>query len=665
MIQSAKLEQLLVSMCQQACTSTHQSHRDTIRAARQRFANDATDHSAANVLAANFLVADQPDRTIELLRRSPNALQQNANSNRLVGYAHWMKQQFDLAEKHLRQSVELNPCQSDAWTRLGQLAHQNGHDSLAMQYYQRAIVIDDTDHEPGIALARLHSRRGQLCDAIHVLRVCLLKDRRSPEINIALARLLQRRATILKRQRKFIRHEKLLLESLRCYQTANAARPQSKTLVAQGLLQQKLDQFVEAKTSFQEAVRRNPDSATALTTLANANVDCGDLPKAISLFQQSLRIAPDRPSTHFRYSRAQKFSPSRQTKQYIQQIQSLLADNRERKKDQVLLHFALAKVLDDIQSYDEAWQHYDQANRLKAGHSDSKTTKPTAHQNRPDSSRRPTADQTIESFSADFFCSFAHVGNPSPMPIFIVGMPRSGTTMTEQILSSHPNVAGAGELRYIDQIRYELTAMAIKASQKTTNTTTNLAFAMHDLPEGEYRDAADRYLKWIRQYRTTQDHVTDKMPTNFNHLGLIATLFPNATIVHCCRNPMDVFVSSYCQNLNAPFCDLQQLVYYYRDYRVLMRHWQTVLPIKIHTVHYEAMVANPEVQAKELIRHCGLEWDHRCLEFHKNSRAVHTPSKWQVRQPMYQTSVEKWRRFEKHIQPVVQAAAAICDEFDN
>jgi hypothetical protein len=139
------------------------------------------------------------------------------------------------------------------------------------------------------------------------------------------------------------------------------------------------------------------------------------------------------------------------------------------------------------------------------------------------------------------------------------------------------------------------------------------------------------------------------MPTNFLHLGLIALLFPNATIIHCRRNPMDVLVSCYCQNLSAPFCDLDALVSYHREYRRLMAHWQDALPLKIHTVDYESLVTQPEPNARSMIQHCGLTWDQQCLEFHANRRAVHTPSKWQVRQPMYRSSIDRWKRFSPHL----------------
>jgi hypothetical protein len=229
-------------------------------------------------------------------------------------------------------------------------------------------------------------------------------------------------------------------------------------------------------------------------------------------------------------------------------------------------------------------------------------------------------------------------------------MPRSGTTLTEQILSSHPSIAGAGELKLIDQIRQEIVGNHGQRSQQETTYPDALAL----LERGRTRELADQYLSHLDAYRTDETRVTDKMPTNFMHLGLIALLFPGATVIHCRRNPLDVLVSCYCQNLNAPFCDLEQLVHYHRQYRRMMAYWNEVLPLPIHSVDYESLVTDPEPNSRKLIEHCGLDWDDRCLRFHKNERAVHTPSKWQVRQPMYSSSIEKWRRFEPHLRHIAE-----------
>ena len=328
-------------------------------------------------------------------------------------------------------------------------------------------------------------------------------------------------------------------------------------------------------------------------------------------------------------------------------------------RDQVQLNFALAKVLDDLGDYETAWNHYDQANRMKPRHS--------SKQNGPASVPLAGAVDDAQSvYTREYFDAKRDVGNPSDLPIFIVGMPRSGTTLTEQILSSHPSVTGAGELKEIDRIRQRIVRDQHSSQQQSlgphgsANRNRSLSGVnvfpkiLPSLDDRYLRELADEHLSLLKNRSEGSARVSDKMPTNFLHLGLIAVLFPGATIIHCRRDPMDVLASCYCQNLSAPFCDLEALVGYHRHYRQLMAHWQEVLPLNIHTVDYESLVADPEPNAKEMIKHCGLPWDERCLAFHTNRRAVHTPSKWQVRQPMYSSSIGKWKRFENQLAPIAR-----------
>ncbi|QDT09316.1 tetratricopeptide repeat-containing sulfotransferase family protein [Planctomycetes bacterium K23_9] len=642
-----KLERLFAKLCDQSRSSSSQSHQSIVQQSKQRLGGKRFDAIAVNVVAANDLIRNRPEKSLQRLEQSSNDWIQNSDSSQIAGFACVLTKQFQQAHEHLSRCVKLDPHRPDCWTLLGKLSEQSGQESWAIEYYERAIVLDESSFDSAIALSQIYAKKNDLRSAIHTLRVCLLRDSRSAKLNIALARLLLRRAAILKRKRKHIQSVRLSHEALDCYCTANARAPHTRSLIAQGVLQQKLNQFHAAKESFTQALQREPQSASALTMLAISNVDCGDLSTAISLFRAALQIDPQRALTHFRYSRAQKFSEGTESRTYIASLRALLDQPDVKRSARVLLNFALAKVLEDTGSYDEAWHHYDQANRLKSALATSKSASPSV---KAETASSRTSNK-INAFTPASFHAFSSVGNSSDTPIFIVGMPRSGTTLTEQILSSHPSVSGAGELHLMDHVYHD---MMQSRSVDTLREMTSECF----------RKAAEFYLQQIQPYRHGLQHITDKMPTNFMHLGLIATLFPNAKIIHCSRNPMDIFVSSYCQNLNAPFCDLEQLVDYYHNYRRLMHHWQSVLPTKIHTVQYESLTADPTRHSRDLIQHCGLEWAPECLDFHKNDRAVHTPSKWQVRQPMYRSSVEKWRRYEQQLQPIAEKVQAIRDEFD-
>ncbi len=234
--------------------------------------------------------------------------------------------------------------------------------------------------------------------------------------------------------------------------------------------------------------------------------------------------------------------------------------------------------------------------------------------------------------------------------LFIVGMPRSGTTLTEQIVSSHPEVTGAGELPLIGQV-----ARKIGFDRSDLTPYRHQVISM---TRGQSHELAQEYLASVRKKFPNSRHVADKLPLNFEHLGLIAILFPSARIIHCRREPIDTCVSCFMQALNrshAYSTDLTTLGLYYREYHGLMEHWRQSLPLPIHEVRYEKLVANQESETRALISFLGLPWDDACLKYFETSRAVRTLSRWQVRQPIYSSSVERWRHYAGHLQPLIAA----------
>ncbi len=662
------LDRLFAEAAERVRVAALQSDDSILQLAARRLAENHEDVDSLCVVAASFLQRRQPQRVFEVLGRDRAILANNAVCNRLAGCAALMGQHDEDAQSYLSKAVELDPCQFDSWTMLGRISETTGRTDWAIKYYQRAMVFDQTCHDSALALARLHAKRRQFQEAIHVLRVSILRDHRSAKLNICLGRLLERRATIVGRRQHRRLQQQLLEEACRCYETANNSAPAAANYVSQGLVLQRMDRFSEAATSFSNAVRMDPNSADALTYLANANVEAGVIEEALRQYQCALALDPTSPLTHFRYTRAKRFRPGPETDLYISQLIGLVGDSQNPPHDRIRLYFALAKVYDDCERYDEAWDCFDRGNRLKRGHSQS--SRPRRVGRKPKTDRPPpltdVTDRAIRFFTVDYL---AHHVAASPIdwrqsrrvtPIFIVGMPRSGTTLTEQILSSHHDIAGAGELKWIERIRRDIIAEQHQiAKQQAGVERGKYPELLASIDTQRLREHADEYLGHLEKHRTNESFVTDKMPTNFMHLGMIAMLFPNAKIIHCRRDPLDVFVSCYCQNLNAPFCDLEKLSNYYSEYRRLMEHWQQVLPMPIHSVDYEELVTAPERNVRELIRYCELDWDEQCLAFHNNCRAVHTPSKWQVRQPMYSSSVGKWRRFESHLSPIVDKLATL------
>lgn len=660
-LQQNEIDQLFQSVCNRARTSIRQSQDAIVRQSRQRLKANGNDHTAWCVIAAASLAHQRPDRSLELLQDAPQLLKHDATGNRLAGYAALAQQQAVKAREFFDRAVRLDPHQPDCWNLLGKIAEEDNDTSQAVEYYERGLVFDDPSHVSALSLSQLQAKNNLLRDAIHTLRVCLMRDPRSPALNFSLAQLLERRALVLGRKQRAMAQQKIRQEALQCFKTVNASAPSERSLIGQARIQQQLFDYEGAKTSYQKAVQLAPHSSNALAQFAAANVDCGEMELAIQQFEKSISIDPSRAETHFQYTRAKKFKPCPETDRYIELLRECLGRNEQVIRPAIQLHFSLAKVLDDVGQHDQAWQHFDRANRLKQSKikTRSKASKvPSEGASDDRSSSLPSTDVLKSFFTEEFFQDRKHLGNPSQTPVFIVGMPRSGTTLTEQILSSHRDIAGAGELTYLSQIRQELLRGAARQSGSPGIDHRRYPGVISDVSDLKLRQQADQYLARLARFGSGESRITDKMPTNFMHLGLIGLLFPGATVIHCRRNPLDVMVSCYCQNLNAPFCDLEQLVVYHRNYRDLMRHWEQSLPVKIHTVDYEDMVANPEPNARALVSHCGLSWDENCLNFHSSGRAVHTPSKWQVRQPMYKSSVEKWRRFEEQLRPVADQVNA-------
>jgi hypothetical protein len=251
----------------------------------------------------------------------------------------------------------------------------------------------------------------------------------------------------------------------------------------------------------------------------------------------------------------------------------------------------------------------------------------------------------MSSFGRQFLHRAYAFGTESETPVFIVGMPRSGTTLVEQILASHPDTFGAGETRNIQRLVSQFGRPG-EYPECVARLDVNVA-----------RRLADEYVLELHRRSGGKARVTDKLPGNFHHLGLIATLFPRAQIIHCQRDPRDTCWSCYFHNFQEVTynCDLETLGGYYREYERLMSHWKACLPVPIFEVHYEQLVEEPERIIRELIAFCGLKWNDDCLRFHETRRPVRTASNLQVRQPVYQHAVGRWRNYTRHLGTLLTA----------
>jgi len=305
-------------------------------------------------------------------------------------------------------------------------------------------------------------------------------------------------------------------------------------------------------------------------------------------------------------------------------------------RDEIPLRFAIGKYLDDVGDYDEAFISYQRANAL-------------ARTYRPRHDRHlltADIDRLVQSQTAEWLHRAGSSSIRSEGPVFVVGMPRSGTTLAEQILASNPQVYGAGELPYWNSAAGRYAALGADAAG-----------------EASLRQLADDYLALLGGVAPDALRVVDKMPANFMFLGLIHAALPLARIIHLERNPIDTCLSIYFQNFGPTHSyanDLDDLAHYYSEYRRIMDHWRRTLPAGvILDVPYEGLVRNPEDWSRRMVEFIGLPWDARCLDFHGTARVVSTFSKWQARQPINTASVERWRHYEKFVGPLRSLLASV------
>ncbi len=394
-------------------------------------------------------------------------------------------------------------------------------------------------------------------------------------------------------------------------------------------------QYAEAVTAIEAALRLKPDEALYQHNLATSLRALGRFEESNHLYEQAITNKPEYAEAYFNYSAARRFSESAEDRRWLAAVEDLLKQPSLSQEDQCFAHFAAGKILNDMRRWDDAFVHIEAGNRLRG-----LTFDPDVHDQ--------YIDQLIETFNAQFLAQPA-IGVPDASPIFVVGMPRSGTTLVEQILATHPNVFGAGELRDISSIASTLPRHAGGVPYPQ---------CVPPLPPAAIRGFAQSYLRRTNELSGGAANVVDKMPLNHQHLGLISLMFPGVRIVHCRRDPLDTCVSCYFQRFRTSqefSYRLDHLGRAYRAYERLWQHWKQALPQPVYELQYEQLVQDPESQVRKLLDYCRLPWDAGCLEFHKNPRPVATASDMQVRQPLFKSAIGRWRRYEQHLGPLQEA----------
>jgi tetratricopeptide (TPR) repeat protein len=529
-----------------------------------------------------------------------------------------------MADKLYRRILERTPNDVGALQLLGVMRAQQRRFTEAEPLLAKAAAADPANPDVQNNLANVRLELGRPGEAANGFRRALALRPAFPEAQYNLGNALRR----LERTE----------EAAAAYQAALGLRPGYRDAILNlADLLRTTQQPAQAIDLLKRLLALHPKDGEAHGLLAATLRQAGRIAEAVAHFDQALALNPRLASAH--YNRARTITVRADDPQ-IPVMQGLLAQAQGLGEiDRCLLRMALGKAYEDLGRHDEAFENFREGKRLKrrlVPYDEAATAA------RFDSLQRVFTPALMAGRAA---------GSAANFPIFVVGFPRSGTSLVEQILASHPEVHGAGEVAYLDQV-----AAAFQAS-----AAPGLAYPdyLPHLGAAELGSLGDSYAARLRALAPEAPRITDKLPENYLNIGLIHLALPRARIIHVQREPLDTCVSCFAINFfsGLPYTsDLGELGRLYRRYLELMAHWRRLLPPgAMLEVRYEEVVGDLEGQARRLLDYCGLAWDARCLSFHETPRAVRTASVNQVRQPLYRSSLARWRRYEKHLGPLIEA----------
>jgi tetratricopeptide (TPR) repeat protein len=564
----------------------------------------------------------------EALAHYDRALEAQANfvqahSNR--GNALQRLKRFAEAEHAYRGAIELQPAFADAWNNLGTCLRELKRPDEAEAAYRKALELNPNNPDTLDNLALAVKDLDRLDEAADLMRRALAVEQRSDK-------LYAHYGVILLDQN---RHE----DAAAATERALALNPDNHDAVNQmGRIVFERGNADAALGYYQRALALMPDKADAFNNIGNALKELGRLDDAQQAYLESIRLDPTVTAAYVNFADTMTFTPGNA---YLATMEALAAQPHEMsKRDRMQLDFALGKAYADLKDFSRSFQH------LVAGNTAKRTT--IAYD---ENATFDLFERIEKTFTRDLIEKKSGGGDPSSVPIFVLGMPRSGTTLIEQIIASHPVAHGAGELRILNDV-----ALSIHGPDGAALPYPEFAPLVD---AAALRQIGARYVSLLRQLAPEDERVTDKMPSNYYFAGLIHLALPNAKIIHSMRDPVDTCISCFSKLFSAEqnhTYDLGEIGRYYKRYERLMAHWRDVLPAgRILDVRYEDVVSDLENQARRIMAYCGLPWDERCLAFHKTERPIRTASATQVRRPIYKSAVGRWRAYEDHLGPLLAA----------
>jgi tetratricopeptide (TPR) repeat protein len=571
-----------------------------------------------------------------------------------LGLAYYRHGKILNAVKELKQAVDLDPSLLVAWRVLAEALMANGNVESAAQAHAQARLVQGID--PALKQATELFTKGKIGVAEGICREYL----RSNPTDVNAIRLLAdigyklgimgeavslyQRCLVLAPDYHMTRHKYALalskqdkfeaaMKEVNTLTTLDPGNISYKTLHA--AVASSAGRFDEAHAVYEDVLSQTPDASTILTSYGHSLRYSGRGEKAATIYRRAISADPSHGDAYWSLANLKtvKFNHI-EIETMRDQLDKLKSDSANKYH----LAFSLGKAYEDAKEFDKSFSAYELGNDIKRRYSG---------YDAEDNKLR--VNDTLAVCSKEFMAQFDDSGNQNSSPLFVVGLPRSGSTLIEQILASHSQVEATAELHFISRIAAQLEGTRKRGDQR------QYPRLLGSLSPNQRTDLGEQYLEACSVYRKKAKYFVDKLPNNFMHIALIHAILPNAKVIDARRAPMAACFANFKQLFaegQAFTYSLSDIGHYYSDYLRLMNHWQKVLPGKCYTVSYEDVVTDLEFQVKKLLDHCGLPFEDSCINFHENNRAVRSASSEQVRQPIFTGGLDQWRNFESHLSPL-------------
>ncbi len=560
---------------------------------------------------------------------------------------------LDQAVENYTRVIQFDPQNATAHSNLGVALTKLGRAGEAVTSYEKALAIEPDNAETHNNLAGVLKEVGKTDEAIaSIAKAILLKpDYAGAYFNLGIIRAdlaeyevaITNFASALDFKPDYAEaHNKMGAALFEIGKQTEAVASFNKALEIEpdlveahnrlGIALVDLGKFEEAIASYNVALRIEPDYAEVHTNLGAALGELGKSEEAVVSYTNALELRPDFGATHYALSRFKKYTSD---DPHIDQMQLLLKDEPGYSDNRMFLNFALAKAHEDTGQIKEAFEHLAEANRVQRSNTDYEISH--------DKELFEKIKTCFRSYPLE--PALTQSGSQKALrPIFVLGMPRSGTTLAEQIIASHSTVYGAGELTTLSQIARPIVMNSWQGGGSSTD-------------ENLHQSIRSAYLAELGKFDVPETIITDKLPLNFRWIGFIATSFPEAKIINLVRDPRaicwSIYKTAFSANVHGYTNDLADVGEFYKLYEDLMSFWRAKLPNKIYDLNYQALTENQEEETRKLLEHCELEWEDECLNFHENSRPVQTASSLQVREKMYKGSSNDWKKYERFLGPLL------------